>query len=45
KHVLSRHDSALHIESKVGEGSRFWFAFPKQKRIFMTNDESHKSVI
>lgn len=45
KHVLSRHDSTLHIESKVGEGSHFWFAFPKQKRIFMTNNESHKSVI
>ncbi|WP_105199480.1 phosphate regulon sensor histidine kinase PhoR [Pseudoalteromonas sp. T1lg10] len=27
KHVLSRHDSQLHIESTVGEGSCFWFTF------------------
>ncbi len=27
KHVLTRHDSTLHIDSKVGEGSCFWFAF------------------
>ncbi|WP_440054006.1 phosphate regulon sensor histidine kinase PhoR [Pseudoalteromonas sp. T1lg65] len=38
KHVLSRHDSTLKIESKVGEGSKFWFAFPKTKGIFMTMD-------
>ena len=27
KHVLSRHDSHLHIDSVVGKGSCFWFAF------------------
>ena len=45
KHVLSRHDSTLHIESQVGKGSHFWFAFNKEKCSFMTNDVSHKSVI
>ncbi|MBD1581717.1 phosphate regulon sensor histidine kinase PhoR [Pseudoalteromonas sp. S16_S37] len=45
KHVLTRHDSALEITSTVGEGSTFSFAFPKSKLTFMTNNESHKSVI
>ncbi|MCF2856817.1 phosphate regulon sensor histidine kinase PhoR [Pseudoalteromonas sp. SMS1] len=45
KHVLSRHDSHLEIQSTLGEGSCFSFSFPKEKRIFMTSTESHKSVI
>ncbi|MCF6435292.1 phosphate regulon sensor histidine kinase PhoR [Pseudoalteromonas sp. MMG022] len=45
KHVLTRHDSTLEISSTVGEGSCFSFAFPKNKLAFMTNSESHKSVI
>ncbi|MCO7188836.1 MULTISPECIES: phosphate regulon sensor histidine kinase PhoR [unclassified Pseudoalteromonas] len=45
KHVLSRHDSHLEIDSTLGKGSCFSFAFEKEKRIFMTNAESHKSVI
>ena len=31
KHVLSRHDSHLNISSKVGEGSKFNFFFPKER--------------
>ncbi|WP_404342839.1 phosphate regulon sensor histidine kinase PhoR [Pseudoalteromonas mariniglutinosa] len=33
KHVLTRHDSALNINSKLGEGSTFSFAFGKDKVI------------
>jgi two-component system phosphate regulon sensor histidine kinase PhoR len=45
KHVLTRHESNLEIQSTLGEGSCFSFAFPKKKVVFMTNDESHKNVM
>jgi two-component system phosphate regulon sensor histidine kinase PhoR len=31
KHVVQRHGAALHIESQVGQGSRFAIRFPPQR--------------
>jgi two-component system, OmpR family, phosphate regulon sensor histidine kinase PhoR len=45
KHVLNRHNSELHIESILGEGSCFSFSFKKDKQICKEKDTSHKSVI
>ena len=30
KHVLERHDAQLHIESEIGEGSRFSIILPQE---------------
>ena len=31
KHVVQRHGAELHIESKLGEGSRFSISFPASR--------------
>jgi two-component system phosphate regulon sensor histidine kinase PhoR len=33
KHALQKHGAKLHIESRVGEGSRFSCIFPADRRI------------
>jgi two-component system phosphate regulon sensor histidine kinase PhoR len=45
KHVLTRHDSSLEIQSTLGVGSCFSFEFTFEKVKIMTNDESHENVI
>jgi signal transduction histidine kinase len=29
KSILKGHGSDIHVESEVGEGTRFWFVLPK----------------
>ncbi|MFY8274088.1 phosphate regulon sensor histidine kinase PhoR [Pseudoalteromonas sp. SSDWG2] len=41
KHVLTRHDSTLHIDSKVGQGSCFWFAFAPSWVVSKPSDTLH----
>ncbi|HNQ76488.1 MAG TPA: ATP-binding protein, partial [Pseudothauera hydrothermalis] len=31
KHILSRHQAELHIDSRLGQGSRFSVRFPKAR--------------
>ncbi|MBE0369409.1 phosphate regulon sensor histidine kinase PhoR [Pseudoalteromonas aurantia] len=44
KHVLTRHDSSLEIQSTLGEGSCFSFSFTQDKVKIMTDGESHETV-